>query len=80
MLEVLEGIIKGFATLIRLFIEAGLPDVSLRGSGRFVIRALYPPHWARPTIYPRRIEIFFGVCSWALCSYFVWSLSQATFC
>ena len=69
MLEIFEGILKGFALLARLFVEGGLLDVSLSGAGRFFIKSLYPPHWFKKVEYPQVYERFVGLIAWVVFSY-----------
>ncbi|MBN57044.1 hypothetical protein [Thalassolituus sp. UBA3500] len=76
MLEVIEGILRGFAALIRASIEAGLPAISLPGTGRFMIRVLYPPHWFCHIEYHERLEIFFGAVTWSLYAFGAWYLGE----
>lgn len=69
MLEIIEGIFKGFGILLRLFVEGGLLDVSLSGTGRFFIRLFYPPHWRNKVDYNRSFERSVGIVAWSLFSY-----------
>lgn len=69
MLEILEGLLKGFGLLLRAFVEGGFLDVSLSGSGRFCIRLFYPPHWFKPVFYPKPIERCVGLVMWGAFAY-----------
>jgi len=67
--DIVEGILKGFALLLRLFVEGGLLDVSLSGTGRFFIKLVYPPHWFKKAEYPKALERWIGVIAWVGFSY-----------
>jgi len=65
MLEIIEGIFKGFAILLRLFVEGGLLDVSISATGRFFMRLFYPLHWFKKgASYPLWAERTVGVIAW----------------
>ncbi len=69
MLEIIEGIFKGFGLLLRAFVEGGFIDVSLSLTGRFFIRLFYPPHWMKKVTYNRTFERYIGATVWVLFAY-----------
>jgi len=69
LLEIIEGIFKGFGLLLRLFVEGGFFDVSLSATGRFFIRVFYPPHWVKKATYNRTFERYVGAAIWLLFAY-----------
>ncbi len=78
MLEIIEAVLKGLALLFRLIIEAGhMLDITLSGSGRFLIKAFYPPHWKKKVTYNRAFEYAIGILSWCLFGYLAFNLSTA---
>lgn len=74
MLEVIEGIIRGFGLLARLWAEGGLLDISLSGTGRFFIRLFYPPHWFKSVHYHKPTERCVGLIIWGLFAYAAYAL------
>ena len=77
LLEIIEGIFKGFGLLLRLFVEGGLFDVSLSATGRFFIRIFYPPHWVKKVTYNRTFERYVGAAIWALFAYGAYALDNS---
>jgi len=73
VLEILEGLARGFMILLRLFVEGGLIDVSLSATGRFFIRLCYPPHWLKPVSYPIAAERWVGLLVWAAFAYGIYA-------
>ena len=69
LLEMIEGIFKGFALLLKLFVEGGFFDVSLSLTGRFLLRAAYPPHWFKTVSYNHTLERCIGAVVWVLFAY-----------
>lgn len=76
MLEIIEGLIKGFGLLLRLFVEGGLFDISLSATGRFFIRMCYPPHWFKKVTYSRTLERCVGTAVWLLLAYGIYRLDM----
>ena len=76
MLEIIEGIFKGFGLLLRLFVEGGFFDVSLSATGRFFIKVFYPPHWMKKVTYNRTFERYVGATVWALLAYSAYVLDK----
>lgn len=73
MLEIFEGLARGFMILLRLFVEGGLIDVSLSATGRFFIRLCYPPHWLKPASYPIAAERWVGLLVWVAFAYGIYA-------
>jgi hypothetical protein len=76
VLEIIEGIFKGFGVLLRLFVEGGFIDVSLSLTGRFFIKLFYPPHWLKKITYKPAFERYVGAIIWGLFAYGVYVLDK----
>lgn len=79
MSELFEGVLKVLWTLFRVLIEGGVNfgNLSLSGTGRFIIRLLYPPHWCQPdTHYPLLLERVVGLCVWIMLLYGIFLICQ----
>ena len=70
MLELIEGVTKGLRYLLDALISSGtIWDISLSGTGRFVIKAFYPPHWFKSVSYNKFVERLVGFAAWILLGY-----------
>jgi hypothetical protein len=69
LFEIIEGIFKGFALLLKLFVEGGFFDMSLSLTGRFFIKTVYPPHWFKKVSYNQTFERYIGAVVWVLFAY-----------
>ncbi|WP_415901163.1 hypothetical protein ACMXYR_08200 [Neptuniibacter sp. QD29_5] len=75
MLEIIETVIKGLGLLLKLAIEGGvLLDISISTTGRYSIKAVYPPHWNKQVSYGDAVERIVGAVVWCISAYVLYSL------
>ncbi|MCB1875814.1 MAG: hypothetical protein KDH88_07565 [Chromatiales bacterium] len=76
MEELLTGIVKGLGLILRMALESGLWEFSLRKPGRVLLKVLWPPYWFGPVSYQGRGLELLGLLFWLVVGYLFFLISD----
>lgn len=66
---IITGIIKGAGYILRVCLESGIWELSIKKPGKLLLKMIWPPFWFKPIEYNGSLLTVLGIVFWCAVAY-----------